>query len=312
MRTQFTSETKNLYFSMPQFKEKLAEISFVPSKDQYPDDGAWSGDFLGINAKKTYAGQALIRNSIDKQKQEKLKELTKIFINKIINDEIPIINLMANGIESQAIKEYLLVYKPSEKNTEQTIDADYPMNNSTDLNTLEGDRNLIFWNYTDDNNPQSFKTLKTRREKDNAVNKSINNRINTSISGDYSKYNDKKSKNYITGHNHPESTRPSNIDLKIAGSEIALVLTQDSAYFIDYSSGPEDISDIRNLCSYYNDALSNGCLETRKTKEDRVNLDKEQKQEVNKRLQHTAKLLSCNISNYSGKLKISSKYVLAS
>ncbi len=70
-------------------------------------------DFHGSRAYKTYYGQALLRESINSNDQERLKELIRTMVRKVITGEIPIVSLMANGIKSDKI--IWLPIKPPKK-----------------------------------------------------------------------------------------------------------------------------------------------------------------------------------------------------
>ncbi|NQY80127.1 MAG: hypothetical protein HRT47_07430 [Candidatus Caenarcaniphilales bacterium] len=263
--------------------------SFIPPENKSQEDFTTGGDFHGNLANKTYKGQTLLRNSIDETSLKKLKDLTSTMVHKVINEEIPIISLMAKFIESDEIKEHLLIYKPESKTKKAATPAE--------TKTLIGERESVFYSTGDGETPSTF-TLLGSQQKESFFDKQIKTKINSFTTGDYSYYNDPKSEKYLTAHNHPDGTMPSNVDLRVSGLGLGLVLTQNSAYFIDYRDGVENTNKLKETFLKYNKALSNACLETKRNSKEQKGLKKEDRKILNERLQFSSKLLSCDLKTY--------------
>ena len=256
---------------------KCSVGKIIPAQEKCVSrDGA--GDFHGGRAYETYYAQALLRKSINQDKQEVLKELTRIMVKKVINDEIPIISLMANGIYSDQIKEYLVV-QSTQRGTK----------------TLTGDKNSVSFKIGSDGDLSTFHTLNTNQVQDYWDNK-VKSKVNAFVSNNYSPFNAQKSQNYIMGHNHPDGSEPSNTDLRVGGVALSLVLTQNSVYFIDYTSELQDLDKLQASFMEYNKALTSACLETQQEANSGKIGDKQQ--ESNSRIQYASRLLSCNIKTY--------------
>ncbi|NBV99236.1 MAG: hypothetical protein EBR67_06985 [Proteobacteria bacterium] len=283
----------NFYVSVPKsgpiylLVNNSAEQSIPPEEKFVPRYGA--GDSHGVKAGKIYWGQALLRESINQNKQERLRELTKIMIQKVIKNEIPIISLMANGINSDQIKEYLVVQSTTSQSNVQST--------TSQPKTLTGDRNSVFFNIGSDGDLSTLYTLNTNQVQDYWEN-TVKRKVNAFVSNDYSPFNAQKSENYIMGHNHPDGSEPSNTDLRVGGVALSLVLTQNSVYFIDYTSKPQDLDKLQASFMEYNKALTSACLETQQEANSGKIGDKQQ--ESNSRIQYASRLLSCNIKTYQG------------
>jgi hypothetical protein len=200
-------------------------------------------------------------------------------IQKVIKNEIPIISLMANGINSDQIKEYLVVQSTTSQSK-----------------TLAGCKNSVFFSIGSDGDLNTLHTLDANQVQDYLQNK-IRSKIDAFVSNDYSPFNAQKSEKYIMGHNHPDGLELSNTDLRVGGVALSLVLTQDSVYFIDYTSELQDLDKLQASFMEYNTALTSACLETQQEASGKKTEDVKQ-QESNSHIQYASRLLSCNIKTY--------------
>lgn len=238
------------------------------------------GDFHGVGAYSVFHGQALLRESISSNDQEKLKELTKIMVKKVINNEIPIISLMANYIEDPTIREYLVV-QSTQGGTE----------------TLMGDKESVTFGIGNDGDISTLHTLDTNEVQD-YWRSHIERRIGAFVSNNYSGFNTPKSEKYIMGHNHPDGLEPSNTDLRLGGQALSLVLTQNSVYFIKYNSELQDLAKLQASFMERNKALTSACLETQQEASAEKTEDVKQQEGNSSRIQYASRLLSCNIDTY--------------
>jgi hypothetical protein len=244
---------------------------------------------------KTYCAQVLLRESINSNDQERLKELIRTMVRKVITGEIPIISLMANGIKSDKIKEYLVVQATTSQPETSQPETSRPETSQAATKTLIGDESSVSFSIGNQGDLNTLHAVNKKQVQDYWKNNIIS-RISAYISNDYSPFNNPKSENYIMGHNHPDGSEPSNQDLRAGGLALSLVFTQNSVYFIDYKSELENLDKLQALFMKDNKALTSACLETQQeANSDKIGV---KQQESNSRIQHASRLLSCNIKTY--------------